>query len=463
MGNTYSVYKHTNKINGKVYIGITVNEPEVRWGKNAKNYERQLFGKAIQKYGWDNFEHEVLFINLSRKEANDKEIELISLYNATNREFGYNVALGGTDVGSRTKAKIVYKYSMDGQFIDQYVSLSEAARVHNTNHRAICRCCLAGINHSSNGFRWSYEYLGEQIAWELMRNNNFYQEVYCYDLNGTFLKRYETVTMAQNDTGINNSAICGCYNGKTSNTKGLRWFTEYKGEKIEPLEYEANGIGQIYRARKLYNVSTKPVYQYSPDGCFIAKYKSAFEAAKILKVANLNNACLDSERHGYKTYGYYWSYSYHPSGFKPSLKERKMTEKSMRYKTEPVYQYDNHGNFVREFPCVEDAAKYMCVKKASIMQCCKNNRSCKKYYWSFLKVDHKDDIHVNPQQNVNRYLQFDMEHNLIAEYKCPQDAMKALNVVSINFKAKTSRGYIWEVVPKGEEIQNFKGGIASEF
>lgn len=330
MGNTYSVYKHTNKINGKVYIGITVNEPEVRWGKNGKNYERQLFGKAIQKYGWNNFEHEVLFTNLSRKKANDKEIELISFYNATNREFGYNVALGGTDVGSRTKAKAVYKYSMKGQFIDQYVSLSEAARVHNANHSAIGRCCLNGINHSSIGFRWSYEYLGEQVAWDLMRNNNFYQEVYCYDLNGTFLKRYETVTMAQNDTGIDNSAICGCYNGKTSNTKGLRWFTEYKGKKIEPLEYEVNSIGQIYRARKLYNINIKPVFQYDANGCFIAKYDSAKIAAQILGVHNLDNACILSERSGYKTYGYYWSYSYHENGFVPNKKIKEKVQNELQ-------------------------------------------------------------------------------------------------------------------------------------
>lgn len=319
MDNTYSVYKHTNKINGKVYIGITVNDPVVRWGKNGNGYNKQFFGKAIKKYGWGNFTHEILFENLSQKEANAKEIELISTCKATDSKYGYNIASGGTDVGSVIKTKIVYQYTLSGKFVKEYKSLTVAAKENNVNHSKIGACCRKGIKHSSMGFRWSYEYLGEQVAWELMRNHNFYQEVYCYDLEGNFLKRYATVTEAQNDTGINNSTICGCYKGKTSNTKGLRWFATYQGEKITALEYELNIKGQICTAYKLRNIKTRPIYQYDKDGTFIAKYGSAREAARTLGVKNLDNACLRSERRGYKTYNYYWSYTYHKNKFIPPL------------------------------------------------------------------------------------------------------------------------------------------------
>ena len=75
----YVVYKHTNKFNGKVYIGITSRSVKRRWGNNGKQYlyDNSRFANAIQKYGWDNFEHEILFEGLSKKEACQKEIELI--------------------------------------------------------------------------------------------------------------------------------------------------------------------------------------------------------------------------------------------------------------------------------------------------------------------------------------------------------------------------------------------------
>lgn len=56
----YCVYKHTSPSN-KVYIGITSQEPERRW-KNGNGYKKNLyFTKAIKKYGWDNFAHEILW------------------------------------------------------------------------------------------------------------------------------------------------------------------------------------------------------------------------------------------------------------------------------------------------------------------------------------------------------------------------------------------------------------------
>lgn len=89
----YIVYKHTSPSN-KVYIGITSQtNPNKRW-RNGKNYNIYI-KNAIQKYGWNNFKHEVLFSNLTEVEAKQLEIELIAKYNSTNRKFGYNITLGG--------------------------------------------------------------------------------------------------------------------------------------------------------------------------------------------------------------------------------------------------------------------------------------------------------------------------------------------------------------------------------
>ena len=99
----YTVYMHKNKINGKVYIGITSNNPKRRWdcGRGYKN--QILFYRSIQKYSWENFEHIILFENLTKKQAEQKEIELIACYKSNQREYGYNIANGGNCVGSASE------------------------------------------------------------------------------------------------------------------------------------------------------------------------------------------------------------------------------------------------------------------------------------------------------------------------------------------------------------------------
>ena len=97
MNNNYTIYMHKNKINGKVYIGQTNQKVEYRWN-NGKGYNTcPLFFNAIQKYGWDNFEHIILEKNLTKENANIKEQYYISLYQSNNRNFGYNIQSGGNN------------------------------------------------------------------------------------------------------------------------------------------------------------------------------------------------------------------------------------------------------------------------------------------------------------------------------------------------------------------------------
>lgn len=94
----YVVYKHTNKINNKIYIGIT-NDVKRRWRNNGIEYKSSgknaHFRNAIVKYGWDNFKHEILATGLTKEEAGEKEKQLIAKFNATDKTIGYNVARGG--------------------------------------------------------------------------------------------------------------------------------------------------------------------------------------------------------------------------------------------------------------------------------------------------------------------------------------------------------------------------------
>lgn len=93
----YCVYIHRNMINNKAYIGITIysENPNKRW-QNGKGYAQQpLFYNAIQKYGWDNFEHIIWANELSLENAQKIEVMLIALFNTTDSNFGYNISNGG--------------------------------------------------------------------------------------------------------------------------------------------------------------------------------------------------------------------------------------------------------------------------------------------------------------------------------------------------------------------------------
>ena len=221
----WCVYCHTNKINGKKYIGITSNKPKYRWN-NGKGYRGQThFYNAIKSHGWDGFEHEVLFKNLTEQEAKDMEIKLISEHNTTSRDSGYNMTFGGDGMlglspskETREKLSILTKgknnpfygkkHTQDaikkiseanikssketrekrriprlikivqldnhGNLIKQWASASDIQRELGYNNSNIIQCCRkrkSCIN--AYGFKWMYldEYLNKGYVVRSRRNN----------------------------------------------------------------------------------------------------------------------------------------------------------------------------------------------------------------------------------------------------------------------------------------------------
>ena len=107
--NKYCIYLHKNKINNKIYIGQTCQKPQYRWN-NGNGYKQcSYFYSAIQKYGWDNFEHIILENNLTAQQANQKEEEYIKYYKSNEKQFGYNLSAGGDnhkEISELTRKKL---------------------------------------------------------------------------------------------------------------------------------------------------------------------------------------------------------------------------------------------------------------------------------------------------------------------------------------------------------------------
>lgn len=189
----YVVYKHTNKTNGKMYVGITSQNVKDRWGKGSK-YHSQYFGNAIKKYGWDGFDHLIIASGLTKEDACEMERILIKTYDLTNPKKGYNMTLGGEGGGMYNKhhsqetkekiriarktmgfseshkkhisesksgvnhqfAKKVYQYAKDGTFIKEWDYMSQASQELKISKGNIGEVCN-GNRKSAGGFIWSYE------------------------------------------------------------------------------------------------------------------------------------------------------------------------------------------------------------------------------------------------------------------------------------------------------------------
>lgn len=95
---SHLIYKHTNLVNGKIYIGQTSKTMEERWKQHLASKTFTKFSKALRKYGPDNWNHEILEYNIATQElADEKEIYWIKKFNSFSN-LGYNLTNGGPPI-----------------------------------------------------------------------------------------------------------------------------------------------------------------------------------------------------------------------------------------------------------------------------------------------------------------------------------------------------------------------------
>lgn len=202
-----------------MYIGITGKKPEERWSVKGNGYQGQVFYKAIKKYGWDNFDHEIIASGLTKEEAENFEILLIMKLDTTNNEKGYNMDNGGSGkprVSERMKDKMRGKNNSQSRKVicvttgKVFHSLSEGADYYNTRADLISKCCLGKKNASgkyNNVFlRWMY--YDDYIKYGDKTSDKIYSGIKVICLNNH--KIYTSIFQASQDLKISSTQISNC-------------------------------------------------------------------------------------------------------------------------------------------------------------------------------------------------------------------------------------------------------------
>jgi group I intron endonuclease len=255
----YTVYKHTSPSN-KVYIGITSRDVEKRW-RNGDGYKSNPhFYNAIKKYEWESFQHDILYENLTKEEAENIEQKLIKEYKSYLCQFGYNRDMGGNckgKVSESTKKKM--------------------GEAHKGNKNAL------GAVRSEEFKRKLSERAKQQVLSKESRE-----------------KISASVKRLWKNEAYRNNTISKL-KGRSSPTKGKKASEETK----KKLSESHKGIKLSEEAKAKIS---KPVVQLSLDGEYINTYKSQSEAQRVTGVwfSNISKCC----RHqAHVAGGYTWVFA----------------------------------------------------------------------------------------------------------------------------------------------------------
>lgn len=300
---SHCIYYHLSP-SGKYYIGQAVNA-QYRWN-NGNGYKQSPYlWNAIQKYGWENFKHEILFENLTKWQADVIETYLIDKFNLRNPNIGYNIKGGGAapEHSNETKLKMkdakrnvmkrVFQYSLDGQFISEYESVSEASRITGVYSGVISSCCLNN-GKTAGGYQWSYKQKKSLQPVSIISALKDENPVYQYTLNGLLIDKYSSTMEAERKTGISQANISACCVNKRNHAGGYIW-------SHEPI-VEFNEI------KNFHTQNNSGVNVFTSNHEFIAYYATKREAAKALGV---DSSAISKVCNGiYKsTKGYYFEHA----------------------------------------------------------------------------------------------------------------------------------------------------------
>ena len=226
--NDYKVYCHTAP-NGKRYVGIS-NNPEKRWNNGEGYIKNYLFYRAIKKYGWDAFKHEILYDNLTLKQAGELEKKIINEWNLLNPQYGYNLREGGNGKFSEYSRYLMSKSRKNNKnSVGQYHSPENRKKISDSLKEYYKAHPVKKIDMSDNEEYQRIIARKKELAHKNRSastkgaNNPSARPVRQLDKNGELIENFAYATLAAKKYNLDLSSIIKCCRGKQKTCGGYRW------------------------------------------------------------------------------------------------------------------------------------------------------------------------------------------------------------------------------------------------
>lgn len=305
----WCVYIHTNKINEKKYVGVTCRDPKIRWA-SGNGYRRppkqgdaaSHFYHAIQKYGWDNFDHEIIQNGMNHSEAALLEKELIAKYDTTNPQKGYNVTAGGDgSIGAKHSQATREKLSniMKERFKDPNNNPFKGKH-HTEESKEKMRESHKGMyDGEKNPFAGKHHSEKTKETLSKIRSEPVNQ----YSLDGRFIQQYASGKEAAEVFEVTPTAINEAAKGKTRFSAGYIW---KKAKEAPPVGEPIDAAAVLGNSK--HTGCKKAVDQYDLEGHFIMHFSSLAEAADAVG-AGVTNISAAANGNTKTCKGFRWVFS----------------------------------------------------------------------------------------------------------------------------------------------------------
>ncbi len=300
----YCVYVHTSP-SGKKYVGQTGQKPERRWGKDGAYYLRKkkngeygqrYFAYAILKYGWENFEHEIIADNLTKEEADNFEKLLIIKLDTKNPKHGYNLKDGGYGGGFSEEVLKRMGESHKGKKQSEETIRKRFENLRGENHPNYGRPLseetkqkVSDANKGENNHNYGKHFTEEHK--KKIRQSLKKQKVAQYDLQKNLIKIWNSMSDVERELGISKGNVSACCKKKNKTAGGFIW--KY---------YDKGSVDELH----VWNKSIQ-VVQYSLSGELIGVFHSLKEAASKIGV-NSKTISLCCKGNRKTAGGFIWKY-----------------------------------------------------------------------------------------------------------------------------------------------------------